>query len=79
MHDDDKISLGTKVKDRITGFAGVLMGRTEYLYCNESVLVQSEEMVDGKPGPSVWFDSGRIQRIEAENPAPLPETRKAAE
>lgn len=79
MHDDDKIPLGAKVKDRLTGFAGVLMGRTEYLYASETVLVQAEDMLDGKPGPSVWFDSGRIQRLEVENPLPVPEAKKEAE
>lgn len=79
MHDNDKIPLGSKVKDRLTGFSGVLTGRSEFLYAGDTVLVQSEEILDGKPGPSVWFDASRIKRAEVETASPVVQTQKEAE
>lgn len=79
MHDNDKIPLGLKVKDRLTGFSGVLTGRSEFLYGNETLLVQSEQLVDEKPGPSVWFDAGRIKRADVAVPETAEQTRKEAE
>lgn len=79
MHDDDKIALGARVKDRLTGFAGVLIGRSEFLYANDTLLVQSEQLVDEKPGPSVWFDARRIQRADMAVPETVAHTPKEAE
>lgn len=79
MHDDDKIPLGEKVKDRLSGFSGILIGRSEFLYANDTVLVHSEELLDGKPLGAVWFDSARIQRAEVAAPAPFPVAQKEAE
>jgi hypothetical protein len=52
--------LGKTVKDRITGFTGVVTGHVQYLTgCNQALVVPP--MQDGKLGSSEWFD---VQRLE---------------
>lgn len=58
--------LGTRVKDGVTGFEGVAMARTEYLYGCVRVCVQPTELRDGKPIEPVWFDE---QRLDVTSPA----------
>ena len=62
------IKLGNKVKDDITGFKGVVIGRSEYLYDNEKVLIQPEKLQsDGKPAVSEWFGVLRVSLLTEEN------------
>lgn len=52
--------LGLTVKDRITGFTGIVTGYVEYLTgCNQALVVPP--MKDGKLPASEWFD---VQRLE---------------
>ncbi len=50
------VKLGDKVKDSITGFEGVAVSRTEYLYGCVRVGVEGST----KPGESFWFDEQRL-------------------
>lgn len=53
--------LGHKVRDRITGFSGVVTGVVTYLTgCNQA-LVSPEVSDDGKLRDAHWFD---VQRVE---------------
>lgn len=54
-----KIKLGTKVKDNITGFSGMVTGRCEYLTgCRQySVAAKASK---GKGGETTWFDEDRL-------------------
>lgn len=53
--------LGRKVKDRITGFAGVVTGYVYYISgCNQALVVPPVGK-DGKNADSNWFD---VQRLE---------------
>ena len=55
-----KLALGDRVKDRITGFRGIVVCRTEWLnYCNRYT-VQPEVLKDGKPVESIAFDEGDL-------------------
>jgi len=51
------IILGNYVKDKITGFKGIVTARAEYLTGCIQFLVASEE---GMPGDGKWFDKARI-------------------
>jgi hypothetical protein len=53
----NKVNLGDKVRDTVTGFAGVATSRTEYL--TGGPRIQVEAMVDNKP-TSEWFDEARL-------------------
>ena len=54
------VKLGQKVRDRVTGFSGVVMGRTEYLYGCVSCGILSEQLKDGKPMEWSWIDEQRL-------------------
>ncbi len=60
------VNLGDKVTDSITGFKGVAIGKTEWLYRCIRFCVAAEEMKDGKPIEDQWFDE---QRLTAESTA----------
>jgi len=55
------IKNGLTVKDRITGFSGVVTGIVEYLTgCNQALVVPPMDK-NGKIPESIWFD---VQRLE---------------
>lgn len=59
------IILGNKYKDTISDFEGIATAKTEYLFGgNSRVLLESEELVSGKPVEGVWFDEPRLTEVE---------------
>lgn len=55
-----KFELGDEVKEVITGFQGVIMGRSQYLTgCNQYGLL-SRKLDNNKPNNWVWFDEVRL-------------------
>jgi len=60
-----KIKLGEQVKDCITGFTGVVVARTEWLYGCVRLGVQSESLDDkGKVRDAIWFDEPQLKVIK---------------
>lgn len=57
---------GRKVKDRITGFSGVVTGVVFYLTGCHQALVCPGMDKDGKLQDSNWFDIQRLEVDEAE-------------
>lgn len=57
--------LGDRVKDKVTGFEGIVIGRTEWLYGCTRLGVESESMHEGKPIASQWFDQQRVEILQA--------------
>lgn len=55
------IKLGDTVKDRISGFTGIAVGRSEYLYANPRIQVQPEAMDGCLPVAEQWMDEGRLE------------------
>jgi hypothetical protein len=54
------LELGRKGKDKITGFAGTIVGRCEYLTgCNQVLLVPPVGK-DGAYKDGQWFDEQRV-------------------
>lgn len=55
------IALGAKVKDKVTGFTGFVVGRVEYLTgCNQyGIVPQAKGGEASAPGAS-YFDEGRL-------------------
>lgn len=52
--------LGYKVKDRITGFTGVVTGQVKYISgCNQALVVPAVDK-DGKLVEGQWFDEQRL-------------------
>ena len=60
------IELGTRVKDSLTGFGGVAIGPTTYLYGCIQVWVQPAELKDGKPLDPIWIDEQRLMNAGAQ-------------
>jgi hypothetical protein len=61
------LALGDRVKDRISGFEGIITARSEYLFSGPRVYVEPcLPGDDSKLLPGEWFD---IARVEAVKPA----------
>ncbi len=58
------ITLGDKVKDPITGFKGVAVGRTTYLYGCVRISVQGPVDKDGNVPDWLTFDEPQLEGIE---------------
>ncbi len=79
-----KFKLGQKVRDKVTSYAGIIHGRTEWLYGCKRYTVQSQDLKDGKPIEAFGFDEDALELVEetkhtaAHKPAQTggPETRQ---
>lgn len=63
--------LGMKVKDRVTGFQGVVESVSFDLYGCVQVVVRPETGKDGKQGEAHWFDAKRID-VTSKKPVMAP-------
>lgn len=69
--------LGDRVKDRVTGFKGIVVATTEWLNGCRRVGVQSEKLEEGKPGDPHWFDAPQCDVIDAAAHTPFAATAPA--
>jgi hypothetical protein len=60
--------LGHKVRDKVTGFTGIVTGRVEYITGCNQCLVAPAVGSDGRLADSVWLDEQRLD-IESTEPA----------
>lgn len=59
------VNLGDKVRDRITGFEGIVIGITEWLWqCRRPIVQPATLQSDGKPIDSQSFDEPQLEVIE---------------
>ena len=76
----DKIQLGDRVRDRISGFEGIVIGVTDWLYQCRRPIVQPATMHDGKPSDAQTFDEPQLEVLERAAFAPqLPDASAPAE
>ena len=81
------IRLGDRVRDRITGFEGLVIGITDWLYqCRRPIVQPTKLDNDGKSMASESFDEDQLEVLEAgafkakateevvEDEAPTPKT-----
>lgn len=61
----EQIQLGDRVKDRMTGFKGIVIGKHVFLTGCAKATVQPEELKDGKPLDSQWFDIQHLEVVKA--------------
>lgn len=59
------IKLGDRVKDRISGFKGIVAGITEWMYSSDRVIVQPESIEDGLPVENRCFDREQVVLLKA--------------
>lgn len=55
------LNLGDRARDRITGFAGIITGRCEYLTGCDQVLINPGKLRDDKVVEGAWFDVSRVE------------------
>lgn len=60
-----EIQLGDLVRDSITGFHGIVIARTEWLNGCWRIVVQPQELRDGKPIDALTFDVEQLELLEA--------------
>ena len=63
-----KIQLGQKVRDTITGYTGVAVARTEWMYGCVRITVQSQELKDGLPTEGYAVDEPQLELVEDKKP-----------
>lgn len=59
------IKLGDRVKDKVTKFAGIAIGRTEWLNGCARITVQPEKLLDGKIPDTATFDEPQLAVVSA--------------
>lgn len=57
----DRVELGDRVKDKITGLSGVAIGATDWLYGCRRITVQPETEKDGKPVDTFCVDEPQLR------------------
>lgn len=59
-----KVKLGVRARDRITGFEGMVIARTEYLYgCARWALQPQKVNKDGTIFEPQWFDDPQVEAL----------------
>lgn len=54
------IRLGSLVRDQVTGFKGVAVARTEYLFTCPKICVRPNCLKDALPIADQWFEEGQL-------------------
>ena len=54
------VELGDRVKDRITGLAGIAVGKTDWLFGCRRIVIQPEEAKEGKPAEMFHADEPQL-------------------
>lgn len=55
-----KFELGEVVKDKVTGFSGIVIGRASHISGCDTYGVQPKELKDGMPQEAKWLDEPRL-------------------
>ena len=59
----EKIELGDRVEDVITGLRGIVVGVTDWLYGCRRLVIQPQQFKDGKPAETLGVDIGQVELI----------------
>jgi len=61
-----EFSNGDKVKEKITGFTGIITGVSFYITgCNQYLLTPPVKD-DGSSGEAQWYDEGRLEIVKSD-------------
>ncbi len=69
-----RVSPGDRVRDKISGAAGIVTCRSEWQYGCVRLTIQPEEQKDGKPAEAFVIDEAQAEVVKAQA---LPDTREA--
>lgn len=70
-----KFNRGDRVKDRVTGFVGVVVSRADHISGCDTYGLQPEQLKDGAPQKCEWFDEPRLEFVQA-GVVPMIDTRE---
>ncbi len=71
-----EFNMGETLRERVTGFIGVVMARTDYFTDCSHYGLQSKKLdKDGKPVEWQWFDETRLEKVKGSKKL-LQKTRK---
>lgn len=59
-----RMNLGDKVRDRITGFTGILIAKTEWLNGCVRAVIQPQALEKGKVIEATTFDINQLELLE---------------
>jgi hypothetical protein len=59
-----KFSLGDEVKDVITGFTGICIGRHQWINNCNTYSVKSQTLKDGMPQEGIAFDEPQLEVVQ---------------
>ena len=60
------IRLGDRVKDKVTGLEGVVIGVSEWLYGCRRISIQPQQAKDGAPAPMFCIDEPQCELMEGQ-------------
>lgn len=60
------IKLGDKVKDNVSGFQGIAIGRTKWLHGCDRITIQPPVDKDGKHQDAAAFDEQQVELVKAQ-------------
>lgn len=63
-----KVELGSKARDRVTSYTGIVYARHEYLYGCRRYTLQAQELKDGKPVETLTTDEDALEVLDAAEP-----------
>lgn len=85
MKNDKTIELGDVAKDTLTGFKGIVVGVTKWLHGCRRIVIQPQELKDGKPIDPISFDEPQVECLKpkkakttANTGGPAPEPMRRA-
>lgn len=71
------MNLGCKARDVITGFTGTVIAKTEWLNGCVRVMIQPNDLKDGKPIEAHTFDVQQVEVLdEKRHPQVMPAEKK---
>ncbi len=64
-----RMKLGDVVKDTVSGFTGIALGRAVFLYRSARILVAPESLdEDGRPFDGMWIDEPQVKIVQPAEP-----------
>ena len=64
MKQEFLFNLGDKVKDKVTGYGGIVIAQTRWLYGCTRYTIQAQELKDGKPVEAISCDEAALDVVE---------------
>lgn len=72
----DDLLLGDTIRDTITGFEGIVVGRAKLLGNGDRICIQPPSLdKDGQPQKQKWFDASHCELVKKLEPPAPPEKR----